>query len=621
MPRSARCLKRWRSREKSVARFSLATGTGKTFIAAHLLRRLADSGQLTRALFVCDRKELREQGAGTIKTLFGSNAAEVMRGQAAKNARVLIATYQTLGIDREDGDASFLMEHYPENYFSHIIIDECHRSAWGRWSEVLKRNPDAYQIGLTATRREIKVPKSWLEGEVDFDIDQRLLADNIRHFGNPVYEYSLSQAMEDGFLAACDIKKRDIFLEGKALAEFTTGLTKDDLASKKLTDPVTGLSLKVAELAEKYRAQGFEKFLVLPDRVKELANDFFEQLLANGGPEQKTVVFCASDRHATDLARELNNRYAAWCQTTGRKRKEPYAFKCTEASGGNESLPDFKGAATHHFIATTVDLITTGVDVPVIRNVVFARYLRSPIAFYQMVGRGTRIHRASGKLMFRVWDYTNATRLFGEEFVSAPAPEPGEEGGGGGSIVYVQARGVKVAIQDGGHSILTEVDGRAMPVSIEDYKARLAASLLSEAPDLATFLARWIDPPKRHELMEHLPESGAAPEKVRLVTEMGDYDLYDVLAHLAYGKPALTRQHRAEFFAATSAGWLAKLGGAEGVLLALVHQFVENGTEGLELRDIFDVPEVKKAGGLAALEKQGDARALLDETKRRLFAA
>lgn len=603
------------------ALLSLATGTGKTFVAAHLLRRLADAGQLTRALFICDRKELREQGASTIKTVFGSNAAEVKAGQPEKNARVLIATYQTLGVDREDGDASFLIEHYPENYFSHIVIDECHRSAWGKWSEVLDRNPDAFQIGLTATRRELQVPKSWLKDDVDFELDRRLLADNIRHFGQPVYEYTLAQAMEDGFLAACDIKKRDIFLEDKGRIEIETGLTKEDLAKKKLRHPVTGAALKVADVAEKYRAQSFEKFLILPDRVKALAVDLFDQLLVNGGPEQKTVVFCSSDRHAADLARELNNRYADWCKKTGVKRKDPYAFRCTEASGGNESLPEFKGAATHHFIATTVDLITTGVDVPCIRNVVFARYLRSPIAFYQMVGRGTRIDRASGKLMFRVWDYTNATRLFGEEFVSAPPPtgEPGE--GGGGKVIHVEARGVKVEILDGGHSLLAEVDGRAMPVSLEDYKTRLAASLLSEAPDLASFLEQWIDPPRREELMAHLPESGAAPDKIRLVSAMGDYDLYDVLVSLAYARPALTRQHRAESFASRNADWLAKLGGAEGVLLALVHQFVENGTEGLELRDIFDVPEVKKAGGLEELAKGGDAKALLDETKRRLFAA
>jgi type I restriction enzyme R subunit len=138
------------------ALLSLATGTGKTFIAVQLLRRLADAGQLRRALFVCDRDELRLQALNAFQNAFGANAAQVKTNEPQKNARILIATYQTLGVDTEEVD-SFLTRHYPENYFSHIVIDECHRSAWGKWSEVLTRNPDAVQIGLTATPRELDV--------------------------------------------------------------------------------------------------------------------------------------------------------------------------------------------------------------------------------------------------------------------------------------------------------------------------------------------------------------------------------------------------------------------------------------------------------------------------------
>src|SRR5690606_29425326 len=141
------------------ALLSLATGAGKTFIAANLLRRIADAGQLKRALFRCDRDELRKQALGEIKNYFGGDVKTVERGRkgenAARNAKVHIATYQTLGIDKDDGDESFLTEHYPENHFSHIIIDECHRSAWGKWSKVLRMNPNAVQIGLTATPRQL----------------------------------------------------------------------------------------------------------------------------------------------------------------------------------------------------------------------------------------------------------------------------------------------------------------------------------------------------------------------------------------------------------------------------------------------------------------------------------
>ena len=119
---------------------------------------------------------------------------------------------------------------------------------------------------------------------------------------------------------------------------------------------------------------------------------YFPNLIATGGPEQKTIVFCARDSHADAVARELNNRYARWCAETGQERAADYAFKCTAESGGQALLADFKGAERSHLIACTVDLLTTGVDVPALRNVVFFRYMRSPITFYQMIGRGTRIH-------------------------------------------------------------------------------------------------------------------------------------------------------------------------------------------------------------------------------------
>ncbi len=139
------------ARGEKRALLSLATGAGKTRIAVNLLKRIADAGLLRRALFVCDRDELRNQGLGAFQNVFGADAAPVSGGNPQKNARILIATYQTLDVATDEATASFLTAHYPENYFSHIVIDECHRSAWGKWSQVLTRNPDAVQIGLTAT--------------------------------------------------------------------------------------------------------------------------------------------------------------------------------------------------------------------------------------------------------------------------------------------------------------------------------------------------------------------------------------------------------------------------------------------------------------------------------------
>ena len=122
-----------------------------------------------------------------------------------------------------------------------------------------------------------------------------------------------------------------------------------------------------------------------------MCQDLFNYLLETGGLEQKTIIFCARDRHADDVAVCMNNLYAKWCTDNGKQRLDYYTFKCTAASSGNDQLPDLRASSRSHFIATTVDLLTTDVDVPCVRNIVFFKYLKSPISFYQMVGRGTRI--------------------------------------------------------------------------------------------------------------------------------------------------------------------------------------------------------------------------------------
>src|SRR6266446_2483488 len=369
------------------ALLTLATGAGKTYIAVQLLRKIAAAGQLRRALFVCDRDELRNQALTAFQNEFGADAAAVSSGNPQKNARILIATYQTLDVDTEEAAATFLVANYPENYFSHIVIDECHRSAWGKWSQVLTRNPDAVQVGLTATPRQLEVSERSREAEADREVN----ADNLQHFGEPVYEYDMGQGIEDGYLAACQIIRRDIFLDDKPRNERETGVEQADLKEKTLRDANTGEPVGWVVTRARYDAAAFEDRLLLPERVAAMARDLFDHLLATGGPEQKTIVFCARDRHADDVATALNNLYAACCAAEGRRRLEPYAFKCTAASGGQEYLADLRGASRHHFIATTVDLLTTGVDVPCVRNVVFFKYVRSPIAFHQMIGRGTRL--------------------------------------------------------------------------------------------------------------------------------------------------------------------------------------------------------------------------------------
>lgn len=600
---------------------ALATGSGKTFIAVNLLKRIADAGQLRRALFVCDRDELRAQGLAAFQNVFGADAAPVTSDNPQKNARILVATYQTLDVDQEDSDANFLLTHYPENYFSHIVIDECHRSAWGKWSQVLTRNPLAVQVGLTATPRRLDIKEDTKEARADAQIT----ADNIRWFGEPVYEYDMAQGIEDGYLAACEIRRFDLFHDNKDINERESGVSRRDLSGKILRDATTGEALSEEEARDHYDPASLEDHLLMPERVAAMCRSLFDQLLLVGEPEQKTIIFCRRDRHADDVATALNNIYADWCARSQRPRAEPYAFKCTAASGGNEYLADLRGASRRYFIATTVDLLTTGVDVPCVRNIVFFKYVRSPIAFYQMVGRGTRLYAPDGKLMFRVFDYTDATRLFGEEFVVKHRPprereykplteEPVER------VLWVE--GFQVRVTDAGRYIVTEEEGKAIPVTVEEYKERLATRLVEEAPTLEKFRSAWIIPPQRHQLIASLPDAGRSAPMIRSLEGMLDYDLYDVLADLGYGMAPKTRRQRAEAFAYKQEAWLKGLPAVTAaVIQAIAGQFAKAGTEGLENPAVFQTPEVVGAGGLAALKTMGKPSEILMYTKERMFEA
>jgi type I restriction enzyme R subunit len=608
------------ARGENRALLALATGAGKTFIAVNLLKRIADAGQLRRALFLCDRDELRSQGLGAFQNVFGADAAEVTGKNAQKNARILIATYQTLDVDSEEAEANFLTENYPENFFSHIIIDECHRSAWGKWSLVLQRNAAAVQVGLTATPRKLS--------GIDWDEhpeDEKITADNRHYFGEPVYEYEMAQGMDDGYLAACDIIQRDIFLDEKPKPEVETGVEQPDLKGKQVSNALTGEKMDYKKLARRYEAGSFERALLLPERVQAMCADLFNLLVKSGGPEQKTIIFCASDNHADKIAIELNNLYADWCAQMETPPLRPYAFKCTAASSGNDQLPDLRGASRSHFIATTVDLLTTGVDVPVVQNIVFFKYVKSPIAFYQMVGRGTRLHPPSGKLMFRVYDYTNARRLFGQEFLTrfVQEAEPNEFGGEPKPYTPpIQVQGFEVTITDAGNSILTMVDGKAMPVTVEEYKEKLAGELVSRAPTLDSFRTIWIDPSARHGLLNALPDGARSALLVRALDDLEACDLYDVLAHLGYGLAPKTRLERAAAFAYKHEAWLGTMPKQSAeTLRAMAMQFGRAGTEGLENPHIFETPDVMRSGGLMALRSLGKPAEVLRETKTRIFAA
>jgi type I restriction enzyme R subunit len=227
--------------------------------------------------------------------------------------------------------------------------------------------------------------------------------------------------------------------------------------------------------------------------------------------------------------------------------------------------------------------------------------------------------------MFRVYDYTNATRLFGEEFRTkfaapkkekeGPEPPPPPE-----KTILVE--GFDVRVSDAGRYIVTQVDGKAMPVTVEEYKERLAAKLVEEAPTLEIFRERWTVPPERRELMGKMPDAGRSPLLIRELEDMGAYDLYDVLAELGYGMAPRTRVERAEAFSYKNADWLTSLpNGTAQTIKALAAQFARGGTEELENPKIFQTPEVVRSGGLSALKAFGKPVEILHKVKEKVFVA
>lgn len=640
---------------------SLATGAGKTRLAAALLRRVFDAGFAGKALFVCDRTELRDNGLGDFQAAFGNDAAEIDTRNPQKNAKIVIATYQTLGhkkkkptenkfppparlaenegaeLDEDENqepveviDSTFFLKHYPPGYFDVIVIDECHRSAWGKWFVILENNQEAIQIGLTATPREIKLPETENpELASRIDEDRRLLADNLKYFGEPAYEYSYQQGVADGYLAPCEIEQFDIHHNGELTPERIRGVLREDVEDKTLTDVYTGKAVAPTAVPVLNEGVALENRLILPDRVRAMCEHLFARLLATGdgnqAPLQKTIIFCASDAHADAVVNRLNALYADWAKANGEKRVHNYAFKCMSSVNGQALIPDFRGRKRSHIIAATKDLLTTGVNVPSVRNIVFFRYVHSPILFHQMVGRGTRIDAVNDKLMFRIFDYTGATALFGTEFITPPPPEPPPPKPPGPEPPpppppKIRVKGMSSEISRVGifHTLMR--NGRLERVTPREYREELARQLIAAVPTLVDFRARWLDPIQRSQMMKELRDQNLLPEIAAGEAEMESYDEFDVLAALAYGMKPLTRAERAAKFGDNGPDWLIQLPQPSAkVIRAIVKQFERAGTAALEAKEIWKTIGIPNP--IRELEQGGQPEELIRKTKETLFVA
>ena len=608
----------------------LATGSGKTFVAVNLLRRISEQGGRFRVLFLCDRRELRDQARAAFEKEFGAAVAVVENRDGenpAKNAQIHIATYQTLGVGRDadadekpaaDDGAVFNRLYPDENHFTHIVVDECHRSGFNKWSVPLVRNPRAVHIGLTATPRVVNLPVRFRKTDETRE-ERKIEEQNFGHFGERVYEYPVEQGMDDGYLALL------LLDEGLSNLDMRGGLSGAEVAAHKPVDIATGEIVPKDALRPHYAPATFERELHLPDRVREMCADLFRKMQSDDpkrGPDQKTVVFCESDHHAEVVAEEMQNLRAKLARDRGETPSDRYAFKCTARAGGVNTVRDFKTLHAERFVAATVDLLSTGVDLPPVRNIVFFRHLKSPVLFHQMLGRGTRIDEETGKFAFHVYDYTGASALMGEKLAARVrpkkpreknAPEPDDSQ----PARKIRVDGLEVWINRLGRFVLANGE----KISRAEYERRVAARLREEVPELADFRARWMTRERRAEMMQFIADAGLSPNMALVADGRDDLDLYDYLAQAAWDADPKTRKQRAADFLAAGGEWLDAMDpDAAATVRAIIALFADSGTDELEDPDLFAAPRVEKAGGLNALKKAGPTNETMTEIKRRLFA-
>jgi len=388
---------------------ALATGTGKTYIAFQIVWKLLKSkwlekkhsGRPARVLFLADRIVLRDQ-AYNVFSPFADGASDprcLIKGHPPNlNRDIYFGIYQTLWSPNEEGKRLF--ELFPPDFFDLVIIDECHRSGWGTWREILDHFSSAVHLGMTATPKQdenIDTYAYFCAEEPKVPIDPEHPEKGTWH--PPAYQYSLGEGIEDGFLATYKVHRVRTTID-------LTGLRLEDAIEQ-------GAEVFIPEDVEPrdiYTTPQFEKEITLPDRTEAMV-EHLVKLLRRFGIWDKTMVFCVDMEHARLVARLLQDKLGS---ETGLNN---YAVPIISEEGeeARRLLEDFADSNKKApVVATTAELLSTGVDVPSCRNIVFMKTISSPILFKQIIGRGSRLDPTTDKYWFRIIDFTGATRLFDE---------------------------------------------------------------------------------------------------------------------------------------------------------------------------------------------------------------
>ena len=592
----------------------MATGTGKTYTAFQIIWRLWKSGTKKRILFLADRNILVDQTKNNDFKPFGAAMTKITKRQIDKSYEIYLSLYQAVtGNDEEKN----IYKQFSPDFFDLIVIDECHRGSAAEdsaWREILEYFSSATHIGLTATPKETKDVSS------------------ITYFGDPVYSYTLKQGIEDGFLAPYKVVRIDI---DRDIQGWRPSAGQVDKRGQVIEDRI-------------YNQGDMDRTLVLEKRTELVAKKITEFLTATD-PYAKTIVFCDDIDHAERMRQALVN-----LNPDRIKENRKYVMRITgDEQEGKAELDNFINPEERYpVIATTSKLMTTGVDAQTCKLVVLDQHIKSMTEFKQMIGRGTRINEDYGKYWFTIMDFKKATELFADEafdgppiVVYNPGPndppeppdEPGEDGGAGSSggsggdtggagfPPGPEGKRAKYYIGDVEVQVIAErvqyygPEGKLITESLKDYTRKAVRKGYST---LDEFLKRWTSAERKAAVIKELEEHGVLLEALALEVNK-DCDAFDLICHVAFDQPPLTRRGRAE--QVKKRNYFTKYGEqARKVLEALLEKYADTGIENIDDIKILTLDPFSKMGTASELVSAFGGKpgyiAALHELENQLYA-
>jgi len=558
----------------------MATGTGKTYTAFQIIWRLWKTKAKKRILFLADRNILVDQTRVNDFKPFGQAMTKITNRSVDKSYEIYLSLYQAVsGTD----EAQNIYKQFSADFFDLIVVDECHRGSAAddaSWREILEYFSAASQIGLTATPKETK------------DVS------NIHYFGEPVYLYSLRQGIADGFLAPYKVIRYDI---------------DRDIGYR----PEKGKVDKNGVLIEDriYNVKDYDWTMVLEKRTDLVARKVADFLAATD-PYSKTIVFCQDIDHAERMRQALVNLHQEAILEDIR-----YVMRITgDENLGKAELDNFiDPESSHPVIACTSKLMTTGVDAQTCKLIVLDQVINSPTEFKQIIGRGSRIKEDYGKMFFTIMDFRAATDRFADAdfdgppvstYIPGPDDPPvppddeepievdGPPGGGIDILVDPPLEGqIKYVVDDVPVTVLAErvqyydTDGCLITESLKEYTRK---QMPEDCVTLNDFLNRWSSAKKKQAVIEELKDQGVFFEA--LVESVGkDYDPFDLICHVVYEMPPLTRKERAENV--KKRNYFTKYGEqAKAVLEAILEKYADQGPEAIEAMEILKVQPLSQMG-------------------------